>query len=59
MARNDQQHKTQRGGPEAHPSNEAPSKRGRGARAGGNAVRGGNKVSQGRSADTGNKGKAR
>jgi hypothetical protein len=60
MAHNDQQNKkTRGGGPQAHPDNQAPAKRGRSAPAGGEVIRGGNKVRQGRGADTGNKGKSK
>ena len=60
MAHNDQQKtKARSGGPQAHPDNQAPSKRRGSGRAGGEVIRGGNKVRQGRGADTGNRGKSK
>jgi hypothetical protein len=56
MAHNEhEKNKSQGGGPQAHPSNHGPSKRGSGERT--PEVRGGNKVTQGKGSDTGNKGK--
>jgi hypothetical protein len=58
MAHNEQENKKpQGGGPQAHPSNHGPSKRGSGDRTPGHEGRGGNKVRQGEGSDTGNKGK--
>ena len=56
MAHNEQENKKSKsGGPQAHPSNHGPSKRGSGEATPG--LRGGNKVTHGKGADTGNKGK--
>jgi hypothetical protein len=64
MSHNDQQDKRPRsGGPEGHPSNQAPSKSannnrdGTGRVANRNDDPGGNKVTQGQGRETGNKGK--
>jgi len=58
MAHNEQEKKPEQGGgPQGHPSNQGPSKRGGANRERNVGGRGGNKVTQGRGTDTGNKGK--
>jgi hypothetical protein len=58
MPHNEQEHKgTGQGGPQAHPSNQTPSKRAGGGRGRNGGRSGGNKVTQGKGSDTGNKGK--